>query len=107
MSDDRWPASVEGSAVVTVIPVEDDAIVLLDPEDRPVGVEQWHPFHNVLRLRRDGSVVWRADLVPGETAWKCWLTMAEEGDEIVLRTASYEATVDPATGKLGRVEFTK
>lgn len=99
--------AIQGSTVLVVIKVEDGAIVLLDPDDRPAGVEKWHPFPNILRIRTDGSVVWRSELIEHETTAKCWLALDEEDGQIVARTYSYQATLDPGTGKLRQVVFTK
>ena len=45
---------------------------------RPDGVLPWHPFNNVLRVDPAGHIVWHAELVPGETAAKCWLSGRSE-----------------------------
>ena len=84
----------------------DDTIVLLDPEQRPDGVLPWHPFHNLLRLSSTGGVVWRAELVPGESTAKCWLRV-EFDDVLTAWTYSYTCVLDPGTGRIVDSTFTK
>lgn len=66
----------------------------------------WHPFHNLVRVDSTGKIVWRAELVPGETTARCWLGAKFDG---VLRawTYSWEAVIDVDTGRLVETEFTK
>lgn len=89
------------------LPGTDDVVVLLDPERRPDGVRAWHPFHNILRVSPTGEVLWRADLLPEETAWKCWLGIVEAEPTLRVWTASYEATIDSETGRIVDSTFTK
>jgi len=100
-------ASDEGT-VKTKLPVPDsaDVIVLLDPEQRPTGVESWHPFPNILRLSPSGQVVWRSDLLPDDT-WKCYLSVAWEGESLIARAASYRVALDPSSGAVIGSTFTK
>jgi hypothetical protein len=98
----------EGGKVITTLPVRasEDVIVLLDPDLRPSGVEKWHPFPNILRVRSSGDVVWRSELLPGDT-WKCYLAMEWDDEELLARTASYSVHLDPASGKVTDSTFTK
>ena len=66
----------------------------------------WHPFHNVVRMRADGEVCWRAALVSAEPAAKCWLGVSYDG---ALRawTYSWECELDLASGRIVAATFTK
>ncbi|MGD0638131.1 MAG: hypothetical protein ABSA72_08860 [Nitrososphaerales archaeon] len=101
-------ASDEGT-VITELPVpgSEEVIVLLDPEDRPVGVEAWHPFPNVMRLSSGGEVLWRCALLPQETAWKCYLAVEWQGDKLIAKAPSYRVTLDPMSGAIIDSEFVK
>jgi hypothetical protein len=99
---------VDGGVVSKVLRVSgsDDVVVLLDPDRRPEGVLDWHPFHNVLRVTPTDEIRWRAELVPSETAAKCWLGI-EWGTSLRAWTYSYECVLDAETGKITRSTFTK
>jgi hypothetical protein len=106
-----WTGAVDRGATVSVRPAvhgSDDAIVLLNPEQRPEGVEPWHPFFNLLRLTPSGDVRWRAELVPSETAAKCFYGVEWRDDGSLRALAwSYDCTIDSETGRLFHAEFTK
>lgn len=89
-----------------VLPDTDDTVVLLDPRQRPEGVLDWHPFHNVLRLSPEGEVRWRAELVPEEDAVKAWLGVDFDG-ALRVWTYSYNCELDPETGRIVAKTFTK
>lgn len=89
------------------VPGSEDIIVLLDPDDRPTGVEAWHPFPNIMRLGHGGEVQWRCALLPQETAWKCYLAVEWQGKQLIARAPSYRVTLDPMTGAIIDSEFTK
>lgn len=99
---------IEGGVVAATVPLPgtDDVVVLLDPEQRPDEVMQWHPFRNVLRVDPSGQIVWHAGLMRSETAAKCWLGVEFDG---ALRawTYSYECVLDPVTGRIVDSTFTK
>jgi hypothetical protein len=104
-----WTGAVDAGAVVTkVLPIQDsnDAVVLLDPDSRPAGVLKWHPFFNLLRLSPEGGVVWRADLVPGDT-WKVFLDVEWQDEVLRASAASYKCTLDPSTGRIIETAFVK
>jgi hypothetical protein len=99
---------VDGGTVVAEFPVPEsgDVIVLLDPDQRPAGVLPWHPFQNVLRLSSNGEIIWRAELVPGESTAKCWMRI--EFDHVLTAwTWSYVCELDPDTGRIVNSTFTK
>jgi hypothetical protein len=104
-----WAGAPDGGMVLTVLPVpgSDDGIVLLDCDARPANVEPWHPFPNVLRLNPDGNVKWRCSLLPQETAWKCYQSVAWDGDRLIASAPSYEVTLDPLSGSILESTFTK
>ncbi len=90
----------------TAVPGTNDVVVLLDPERRPDGVLAWHPFRNILRVTPSDEVVWRAELVPGETTAKCWHGVKFDG---ILQAWTYSSNCepDPATGRIIDTTFTK
>jgi len=89
------------------VPGSEDVIVLLDPKHRPEGVESWHPFANIMRIGRSGEVLWRCALLPQETAWKCYLGVEWQGDELIAQAPSYRVTLDPTSGTIIGSVFTK
>ena len=101
-------ASREGT-VNTKLPVPNsgDVIVLLDPEDRPTGIESWHPFPNIMRITPAGELAWQCALLPEETAWKCYLSVQWVGEILIAEAPSYRVTLDPASGVILDSEFTK
>jgi hypothetical protein len=108
VSPGKKPRTLDGGIVTAALPVPgtDDCFVLLDPEHRPEGVLPWHPFLNILRVTSSGEVKWRAELVPGETTWKCWLGVDWTGP-LRAWSGSYECELDPNTGRIVRSTFTK
>jgi len=108
---EQWSGTVDpGAKVAKVLELSgsDDAIVLLDPAQRPDGVESWHPYFNLIRLSVDGDVRWRAELVPSETAAKCFYGVEWRDDGSLRALAwSYDCTIDAETGRLLHAEFTK
>ena len=107
--DLTWSGTVDDGVVKRVleIPGSDDAVVLLDPETRPQGILRWHPFPNVMRIGTDGDVCWHAELIPNETAWKCWIDVGWDGDVLRAFTASYWSQLDPSTGRIIETTFVK
>ncbi len=63
-----WRGHVAGCDAVEAmeLPGTDDGIVTLNWMHPPDGVELWHPFQNLVRIRPDGTVVWTAQLTAGE-----------------------------------------
>jgi len=102
----RTVTSGEGTVIRELHLPDSDDVVLLDPEQRPEGIEAWHPFHNVLRLGPAGEVRWRCALLP-ESTWKCYLSVEWVGDRMVAETPSYKVTLDPASGAIIDSVFTK
>jgi hypothetical protein len=104
-----WAGSPDGGLVLTVlfVPGSDDGIVLLDCDARPADVEPWHPFPNILRLSPEGDVKWRCSLLPQETAWTCYLSVAWDGDRLVATAPSHAVTLDPLSGSILESTFTK
>lgn len=100
--------ALDGGVVAEVVelPDTDDTVVLLDPERRPDGVLRYHPFPNILRVGPNDEVRWRAELVPSETAWKCWLGVAFDGS-LRAWTASCNCVLDGETGQMVETTFVK
>ncbi len=102
-----WAGIIDADAVVAkLLPVEgsQDAIVLLDPDVRPAGVLEWHPFFNLMRLSPEGKVVWRSEFMPGDT-WKVFLDVEWQEEVLRASAASYNCTLDPETGRIIETTF--
>ena len=95
-----WRDAPDGGLVLRVlaVPGSEDRITLLDCDARPVNVEPWHPFPNILRLSPEGVVKWRCSLWPQETAWKCYLSVAWDSERLVAEAPSYQVTLDASSG---------
>ncbi len=103
-----WSGSLESRVSrLLLVADSDDAIVLLSGERRPPGVLAWHPFPNVVRLDSSGSEVWRSELVPSETAAKCWLGIDWDGSRLRAWTYSWSCELDPVTGRILASRFDK
>jgi hypothetical protein len=88
------------------IPGSVDRIVVLNCDDRPSDVEEWHPFPNVVSVKPNGDVVWTAELPAGETL-KSYTAARWDGGQLVAHSWSYRCTLDAASGRLLSVESTK
>jgi hypothetical protein len=88
------------------LPDTPDGVVLLDWMDRPPGIEEWHPYQNVLRIRPDGSIVWRAELPSGETLKSFTATSWDEG-RLIAQAWSHRCVLDAETGRILETTFTK
>lgn len=95
--------------VVTTLelPGTTDVVILLDPDQRPGDVLPWHPFQNIVRIASDGTVIWRSELVPGETTAKCWDAVDWVDGRLRATTYSYTCELDPASGRIVDSVFTK
>ena len=78
----------------------DDAIVLLDGDQRSAGIETWHTFRNIVRIARTGDVQWRGDLPSSGSAAKCYYNMSWSAGRIRALAWSYECWLDPGSGRL-------
>jgi hypothetical protein len=103
-----WRGQVLGVSALTVfsLPRTPDGVVLLDWMDRPPGIEAGHPYQNVLRIRADGSIVWRAELPSGETVKSFTATSWDEG-KLIAQAWSHRCVLDPETGHILETTFTK
>lgn len=99
---------VPGTSVGRLIHIgsDEDAVVLLDHEVRPNGVLPHHPFDNLLRLRPDGSIVWRAG-PPLSDAWRCFVAAKTSGGSLFASGASHRYTISIETGEVLDSLFTK
>jgi len=100
--------TIENCVVVTMVRLADtaDTVILLDPDRRPRGIMEWHPFPNVPRIAPQGLVKWRAELLPNETTAKCWLNLHYDGT-LQVRTYSFSCVLDPETGRISSTSFDK
>jgi len=83
-----------------------DEIVLINPDLGPTD----QPFHNLLRRRKDNSVVWRAEFPKFRGGKKpdSYVEVRWDGSNLAANTWSgWYVLIDPETGKLGNKEFVK
>jgi len=94
-----WSGRIHDVSVLDAfaLPGTSDGIVVLDWMDDPEGVAAWQPYRNLLRIRADGTEVWRAEL-PGED--KSFTGARLEGGDLIATAWRHRCTVDPATGHL-------
>ncbi|MCU1463616.1 MAG: hypothetical protein JWO37_3691 [Acidimicrobiales bacterium] len=104
----RWHGTLIGPAVHSAmeLPGTEDGIIVLDWSRRPPDVLEWHPYPNLLRARPDGTVVWRADLPPGETLGS-WTGAAIENGQLIGFGWESRCRIDMATGEVLDSTFTK
>jgi hypothetical protein len=99
-----WRGKPEGYDVVWASPISgsDDGLVFYTyyrPEKR------YQDFQNLVRVRSDGSIVWRAQL-PSSNDNYYWATLGQQG-LTGLSSGGYSACVDIATGRLVESKFVK
>lgn len=101
-----WWGDVAGGVAYEAIglPGTDDGIVTLNWMHRPEGVEMWHAFENLMRIRPDGTVLWTAPLPGDEKSYTGakWLH-----GELLGFLWGNTAELDPDTGAVKRWWFTK
>ena len=103
-----WWGDVDGLVAhkAIALPGTSDGIVVMDWGHRPPGVEDWHPFPNLLRIRPDGKPVWSAELPLG-LGEKSYTGVEWRDGTLVGFLWSNAAELDPATGAVRRTWFTK
>jgi hypothetical protein len=101
-----WWGDVDGLVAHKAIPLpgSDDGIVVMDWSHPPRGVEPWHPFPNLMRIRQDGSKVWTADLPLGE---KSYTGVEWRDGRLIGFLWANAAELDPDTGVVRSSWFTK
>jgi hypothetical protein len=108
---DVWRGRPDGHPPVFVAPLpdSDDAVVLLYAESgprNPLGdLKKWP---NLVRVRPDGSVVWRA--FAGQNSGECdlWVSVDVKGDVLYANTWScHRCQLDPQSGSVLSSVFTK
>ena len=98
----KWRGQPDGYPVWRVLPIpgSDDGLVLLRYDRGP------RTFPNLLRLRPDGSVVWRAELP--EQVGDTYVGMEWSNGSLTAGSWSgFEVVLDPDTGRLLAQKFTK
>src|SRR5581483_6558759 len=98
-----WKGRPSGYRVwkVLTIPGSDDCLVLLE-----YWAERQHGFQNLLRVRADGSIRWRAEL-PDPTD-DAYVGFEWDGRDLVAGSWSgFRVVLDPATGHIVSAIFVK
>lgn len=98
-----WRGKLDGYPVwkALAIPNSDDCIVLLEYWARPE-----YPFQNLLRIGRDGSIRWRAQLP--DIGADAYISIRLTEHELMASSWSgFRVVLDPETGSICSQEFTK
>lgn len=103
-----WWGDVDGLVAyeAMALPGTDDGIVVMDWAHRPPGVEDWHPFPNLLRIQPGGNPVWTAEL-PSGLGEKSYTGVEWRNGTLIGFLWANAAELDPATGAVRRTWFTK
>jgi len=106
-----WRGRPDGHAAVSVVslPGADDAVVLLSPESGPRNpLGQLKKWPNLVRVRADGAVVWRAPAGQGSGEGDWWVSVDIKGDTLYANTWScYRCQLDQESGTTVSSVFTK
>lgn len=107
-ADLLWWGDVDNLVAYKVLPLPDtdDGIVVMDWSHRPPGVEEWHPFPNLMRIRPDGSRVWTAEL-PDGLGEKSYTGMEWREGKLIGFLWANAAELDPESGAVRSSWFTK
>ena len=100
----RWRGRPQGARVadVKVVPGEDSAVVLLDYMTQPYG-----PFPNLLRVSKDGAVVWTADL-PTASSTDTYVSFdVDQGEVHANSWSGYAVDIDIHSGAVRGKSFAK
>jgi hypothetical protein len=118
-SEDLWAANEAGvvwhgrpdgrpAISAVLLPGTEDAVVILSAKGlrRPLGeLKRWP---NLVRVRPDGTIVWRASADPTSTEGDGWTSVGIEGDTLHGFTWScYVCQIDPKSGSVLSRVFTK
>lgn len=98
-----WHGKPDGYPVWQTLPVpgSDDCLVLLE-----YWARAQHGFQNLLRVRPDGAIVWRAELPdPRDDAYVGfrWIDQTLSAGS----WSGYQVVLDPHTGRICSMSFTK
>lgn len=95
-----WQGTYKGIPVKTVVPIEHDCIILLDPDASKERV-----FKNLLRVGSDGQTRWSAELPASPDVF---LDVHSEDGRLAAHTWSgFKLRLDPASGQPVAREFAK
>jgi hypothetical protein len=95
-----WKGTYNGAAIKAAVPVDDECVILLDPD-----ASKEHVFKNLLRIACDGHPRWFAEL---PTSPDVFLAVRPEGDDLAANTWSgFKVRIDPGSGRCLEQEFVK
>jgi len=106
-----WRGRPDGHPAISAVavPGTDDAVVLLSAESgsrNPLGDLKGWP--NLVRVRSDGTIVWRATADENASAHDWWVSIDAGGDGLYANTWScYRCQLDPESGSVLSSVFTK
>jgi hypothetical protein len=98
----QWSGDLRGRGAQAVLPIacSDDVIVLIEKAARSPGA-----FRNLLRVSKDGAIVWRAGL-PTDRDW--YVSAKWRGALLIANSWScHSVVVDVDTGRPLQSVFTK
>jgi hypothetical protein len=106
-SSPTWRGRFDGEGVRHVLSLaeSDDAVVLL--EAPPID-DSLQPFFNLVRVRPNGEIVWRAEH-PIPEDWTDGYVAVEQNDGVLSANSwsCYYVVLDPDTGRILSSVFTK
>jgi hypothetical protein len=106
-----WRGRPDGMPVLEVVPIPDapDVVARLEPEAGPRNaLGDLRGWPNLVRVRPDGSVVWRAAAGQRESDRDWWTAVRlSEGRLIAFTWSCFEKTLDPGTGRILAAVYTK
>ena len=79
-------------------------VVLQDPDS---NIQKFGQFANLIAVRRDGSLLWTAELPSSKTGECYYRLRIEAGRIIAYSTGSFVVEVDSQTGRITQREFVK
>jgi hypothetical protein len=99
-----WSGAIDQVKTDSVLPLgnSDDAIVLLDRMARKGR------FPNLLRIDRNGEILWRAELPSSSDPNEAYVSVEVEGDTIRANSWSgYRVRLSADSGRIAESTFTK
>ena len=109
-SEDLWAANETGlvwrgrpdgrpAISAVLLPGTEDAVVVLSPHDLRGPLQEIKRWPNLVRVRPDGTVVWRISADPASSEVDWWTSAGMEGDRLLAVTwCSQVCELDPASG---------
>ena len=105
-----WRGRPEGRPAISAVslPGTDDAVVILSATGLRKPLRELKTWPNLVRVRPDGTVVWRTSADPNSTEGDAWTSVRIEGVTLYGSTWScHVCQIDPESGSVLSKVFTK